>query len=128
MFPLLFGTIPTYFVMWGVAALVCIPGGTWLAARRGFPARESAMAVALLALAILIGSKLMYLVEALFFPFSDYVPPLRPGIAPRFSHPGRDPRRFSLSAGRLRLARSTLARVRRHASAGCGACPRLHTE
>lgn len=56
MYPLLFGTISTYLVMWGVAAVVCLPVGTWLAARRGFAARPSALALIILAISVVVGS------------------------------------------------------------------------
>ncbi len=72
--PLLAGSIPLYFVMWACAALTGVSVGTRVAMRAGFPAGRSAGAITLLALSILAGSKLLYLAEAHWFPFDDYVP------------------------------------------------------
>lgn len=74
MYPLLFHAIPSYFVMWAFAAVVGVAVGAWMAARAGFPTQTSAIAIALLAASILAGSKVLYLAEAHWFPFDDYVP------------------------------------------------------
>ncbi len=88
MHPLLFDSIPLYFVMWLCAAGVGIGAGTGVAARAGFPPAPSAIALALLALSILGGSKLLYLAEARFFPFDDYVPEQVRGALHGFRIPG----------------------------------------
>jgi hypothetical protein len=41
MYPLLFGVIPVYFLMWGIAAVVCVGLGTRMAVRAGFPERTA---------------------------------------------------------------------------------------
>ena len=74
MHPLLFHAIPFYFVMWICAATAGVAAGTRCAVRAGFPPGRSATALILLAFSILVGSKLLYLAEAHWFPFDDYVP------------------------------------------------------
>jgi phosphatidylglycerol:prolipoprotein diacylglycerol transferase len=74
MYPLLVGQIPSYFALWGCAAIAVVAVGVALAAQVGFSAGRSAMAISLLALSVLVGSKLLYLAEAQWFPFDDYVP------------------------------------------------------
>lgn len=73
MHPLLFGTVPSYFAMWGVAALIGVVVGSLLAIRDGQPIRRLLVGFSLFALLIL-GSKLLYGVESAFFPEDDYVP------------------------------------------------------
>ncbi len=74
MHPFLFNSIPLYFVMWACAIAVTLIAGTRMAARAGFPAGRSALVLASAVLAILVGSKALYLLEARFFPYDDYVP------------------------------------------------------
>ncbi len=74
MHPLLFDTVPLYFVMWMCAIVTAVVAGAHLGARAGFPAGRSAIAIALIAVNVLAGSKLLYLVEAYWFPSDDYVP------------------------------------------------------
>jgi phosphatidylglycerol:prolipoprotein diacylglycerol transferase len=74
MYPLLFDSIPVYYLTWVCAGIVCIPIGVRLAVNAGFPACRSSIAVVVLGLSILVGSKLLYVAEAQFFPFDDYVP------------------------------------------------------
>jgi phosphatidylglycerol:prolipoprotein diacylglycerol transferase len=74
--------------MWGIAAVVCLTTGTWLAARRGFPVQRSALALVILAVAVLIGSKALYVIEAAVLPLSDYVPPDARGSLHGFRIPG----------------------------------------
>jgi len=88
MHPLLFGAVPLYFLTWVTAALTGVIVGAVFASRAGYPACRSAIALALLALSILVGSKALYLAEAQFFPFDDYVPPDLRGIAHGFRIPG----------------------------------------
>jgi hypothetical protein len=66
MFPSVHG-VPTYFLMWGIAALVCTALGAWVASRFGFPSGRSFLALVLLVIPILLGSKLLYLLEVTFF-------------------------------------------------------------
>jgi phosphatidylglycerol:prolipoprotein diacylglycerol transferase len=75
MYPLLFNTVPLYFVMWACAIVTAVAVGGHLGARAGFPRGRSAVAIALLAVSVLVGSKLLYLAEAHWFPLDDYVPP-----------------------------------------------------
>jgi phosphatidylglycerol---prolipoprotein diacylglyceryl transferase len=88
MHPLLLDSVPLYFVMWGCAALVGIAGATRGAVRADFPATRTAVALALLALSILAGSKLLYLAEAYWFPLDDYVPQEIRGSLHGFRIPG----------------------------------------
>jgi len=74
MYPLLFDAVPFYFVMWACALVTAVAAGAYLGARAGFSAGRSAVAMALLALSVLAGSKLLYLAEAYWFPGDDYVP------------------------------------------------------
>ena len=74
MHPLLFDAVPVYFVMWACAAVTAVVVGGYLGARAGFPAARSAVAIVLLAFSVLAGSKLLYVAEAYWFPFDDYVP------------------------------------------------------
>jgi prolipoprotein diacylglyceryltransferase len=66
---------PVYFAAWLVAAVVCISIGVGMAERRGYPALRSAGVLVCCALVVLIGSKLLYVAETIFFPFDDHVPP-----------------------------------------------------
>ncbi|MFQ5667989.1 MAG: hypothetical protein ACE5I7_16360, partial [Candidatus Binatia bacterium] len=88
MHPWLFDSIPLYFVMWGCAAFTGVGVGTLVAVRAGFPASRSAVALAVLAGSILLGSKLLYLAEAHCFPFDDYVPVELRGWLHGFRIPG----------------------------------------
>src|SRR5258707_15094264 len=74
--------------MWACAALTAIYVGTRLAAQEGFPAGRSAVALVALALVVLAGSKILYLAEARFFPFDDYVPEKLRGSLHGFRIPG----------------------------------------
>jgi prolipoprotein diacylglyceryltransferase len=74
--------------MWGIAAVVCISVGTRMAVGAGFPKGRSFAALILCALAILAGSKLLYLLEATFFPHDDYVPLEARGLLHGFRIPG----------------------------------------
>jgi hypothetical protein len=74
MYPLLFDAVPLYFVMWACAIVTAVAVGARLGARAGFSAGRSAVAMTLLALSVLVGSKLLYVAEAYWFPGDDYVP------------------------------------------------------
>lgn len=88
MHPLLFDTIPLYLLAWVCAAVTGIALGARTAGRAGFPVGRSAVGIALLALSIIVGSKLLYLAEARWFPFDDYVPPEVRGSLHGFRIPG----------------------------------------
>jgi phosphatidylglycerol---prolipoprotein diacylglyceryl transferase len=88
MYPLLFDAIPLYFATSVGAALTGLMLGGYVAARSGFPAGRSTVAIALLAVSILLGSKLLYLAEARWFPFDDYVPIELRGSLHGFRIPG----------------------------------------
>lgn len=66
--------LSTYFLLWAVAATLGIAVGLRLTTRAGFPRRQSLLALSAFALTILIGSKLLYVVEHLLFPFDEPVP------------------------------------------------------
>jgi len=87
MHPLIFG-IPVYFVGWLLAALVCIPLGTELGRRSGFPALRVAALLTCCSLILLVGSKLLYVAETTLFPAEDYVPPALRGSLHGFRIPG----------------------------------------
>jgi phosphatidylglycerol---prolipoprotein diacylglyceryl transferase len=87
MYPSVFG-VPSYFLMWGVAGVACVGLGTWIASRNGFLRGRSFVALALLVIPILLGSKLHYLLEATFFPFDDYFPIGRRTFLHGFRIPG----------------------------------------
>jgi hypothetical protein len=82
------GYIPLYFVMWLCAATVAVALGTAIAASGRFPVARSVVALVMLAVAILCGSRLLYLAEARFFPFDDYVPAELRGALHGFRIPG----------------------------------------
>jgi prolipoprotein diacylglyceryltransferase len=70
----LFGFLPSYPFMWAIAAALGIAVGIRLAVNAGFPVARSALFLIVSATAILVGSKLFYLVEARFFPYDDHAP------------------------------------------------------
>lgn len=87
MSPVLWG-LPTYFVMWGVATVVCIALGIALArVNDGSVARSLAVGIFLFGV-ILAGSKLLYLAESFWFPADDYVPERLRGHGHGFRIPG----------------------------------------
>lgn len=87
MHPLLFG-VPLYFVSWLVATTICVPLGSYLAAREGMPAGRSFLAISIAGLSLLLGSKLLYVAESLSFPHDDYVPVSMRGLYRGFRMPG----------------------------------------
>ncbi len=88
MHPLLFDCVPLYVAMWLCAATVGVAAGTRVAVRVGFPAGRSAIVITVLAFLILLGSKVLYLAEAHWFPFDDYVPSQLRGSVHGFRIPG----------------------------------------
>lgn len=88
MHPQVFGTLSVYFLMWISAATVCGSLAVWWAARAGFPLGRSIVAIVILTVAILVGSKLLYLAEHRFFPFDDYAPEEARGMLHGFRIPG----------------------------------------
>jgi phosphatidylglycerol:prolipoprotein diacylglycerol transferase len=87
MFPSFLG-VPSYFLMWGIAGVACMSLGTWIASRNGFPPGRSFVALFLLVIPIILGSKLHYLLEATFVPFDDYFPIERRTFLHGFRIPG----------------------------------------
>jgi phosphatidylglycerol---prolipoprotein diacylglyceryl transferase len=71
--PQIFG-LSAYFLSWVVATVCGIGVGYRLTRRAGFPARQSLLALVLVAVAILLGSKMLFLVEHTFFPYDDPSP------------------------------------------------------
>jgi len=88
MHPLLFREIDTYFVMWLCAATLGFALGVHMAVRSGFPAGRAALALTSAVITIVLGSKLLYLLEAGFFPTDDYIPPAMRGTLHGFRIPG----------------------------------------
>jgi phosphatidylglycerol:prolipoprotein diacylglycerol transferase len=74
--------------MWGLAAGSAVTFGAVLAHRIGLPIVPSTLAITLLALSVLLGSKAWYLTEAHFFPLDDYVPQEWRGAGHGFRIPG----------------------------------------
>lgn len=75
--------------MWGVAALLGIVVALLFARRAGLPALRSAVALGVLALALPLGSKLLYLIESAILP-----------LGPLFNPPQSEPVEFFLSGFR----------------------------
>jgi len=74
--------------MWGVAFVICLAIGIDLTGEAGYPTGRSIVAISMLALSILIGSKLLYVVEQQIFPSDDYVPAELRGWLHGFRIPG----------------------------------------
>lgn len=88
MHPLLAEAFPSYFGMWLCAAVGGFVLGVVLATHAGFPRVRAGLALASAVLFILLGSKLLYLFEARFFPTDDYVPEELRGTLHGFRIPG----------------------------------------
>jgi phosphatidylglycerol:prolipoprotein diacylglycerol transferase len=73
MLPHVFG-LNVYFTFWLVAAIAGIACGLRSAERAGLPRRAALIGLVGVAAAIVIGSKLQYLVEHVFFPYDDPEP------------------------------------------------------
>lgn len=71
--PYFFG-VQSYYLMWLVAAIVGVWTGMELSRRAGFPRLRSFLALLVLTFCIFLGSKLLYVVEYLFFPLDDPLP------------------------------------------------------
>jgi phosphatidylglycerol:prolipoprotein diacylglycerol transferase len=96
--------VSTYFSFWGVAAVLGIWAGVRLARRDGFSPRPALAALAVAALAIVIGSKLLYLGEYLLFPADDPLPLGQDDFAGAMRHGFRIPGGMLLLAAVLPLA------------------------
>jgi len=74
--PLLFGIWPSYFTLWVVAATSALILGAILAKRAdtNAPTGRTLLALALCVVAVLGGSKVLYVLETYWFPHDDYVP------------------------------------------------------
>jgi len=88
MHPWLFQSVSLYLLMWICSAIVGVGLGARVTNRAGFPAGRSTAALMLLALSILVGSKLLYLAESRWFPLDDYVPAMARGSLHGFRIPG----------------------------------------
>lgn len=77
--PQIFG-VSVYFLSWVVAATCAIGVGLHLARRAGFPPRRSLLVLLLMAVAIVVGSKMLFVVEHTFFPYDDPVPAGQEGL------------------------------------------------
>jgi prolipoprotein diacylglyceryltransferase len=85
--------------MWGLAAVVCSPTAVWLAERSGFPRGRSILAVALLAVALVLGSKALFIIDFRLSPAGDLRFAKFPeGIASFLAHGFRIPGGFILMA------------------------------
>lgn len=85
--PRLFG-YSSYFLLWIIAAVVCSGLGAYLARRDGADVPRRLVVGGILFVVILLGSKVLYLAEATFFPGEDYVPPHLHGPTHGFRIPG----------------------------------------
>lgn len=90
MYPYIAG-LRTYFLMWAVAGAVAIPAATLLAAKSGFAWRKCLAASSLLGLALLVGAKLMFLVETVTFPSDDPFPAVQSDLWNLATHGFRNP-------------------------------------
>ncbi len=88
MHPLVLNLVPAYFAAWLFALGICLVLGIALSLRSGFSPRRSGIAILILAASVLLGSKLLYCIEARLFPFDDYVPPRLRGSLHGFRIPG----------------------------------------
>jgi len=95
--PEIFG-VSTYFTFWGVAAVFGIWTGLRLARRAGYPAGRSLAALGILAGALILGSKLLYLAEYVAFPADDPLPLGQDSLLAAFRHG------FRLPGGMILLA------------------------
>ena len=71
--PYIFG-FQTYFLGWGVAAVVGVTAGLQLARREGFRQRDAFLILCGVVVTVLLGSKLLYVAEYLLFPGDDPAP------------------------------------------------------
>src|SRR5262250_755600 len=77
--PEIFG-VSVYFLSWAVATVCGIAVGQRLARRAGFPAWQSFLALLAFAAAIVVGSKLLFVIEHVCFPYDDPVGPGQEGF------------------------------------------------
>jgi phosphatidylglycerol:prolipoprotein diacylglycerol transferase len=105
--PEIFG-ISTYFSFWGVAAVFGIWTGVRLARRAGFATAPSVAALVVLALALVVGSKLFYLAEYALFPADDPLPLGQDDLAGALRHGFRIPGGMLLLAAVLPLVCAAL--------------------
>jgi hypothetical protein len=85
---ILFGYLAAYPTMWILAAVVGVAAGVAFAHYTNLPKGRSALAIAVLASVILVGSKLLYLAELSLYPRDDYVPLSERGWLHGFRIPG----------------------------------------
>lgn len=83
--------IPSYFLMWGAAAVLGVGVGLRLARSAGFPGGKSLGALLILALCIVVGSKFLFLAESVLFPLDDVLPTPQSGWPAVLSHGFRNP-------------------------------------
>lgn len=88
MWPDLTEPVPVYLAMWLAATIVCSAMGIVVVRAQGDPLVRTLLLGVFLFAVILLGSKLLYLAEATFFPDDDYVPPQMRGAAHGFRIPG----------------------------------------
>ena len=90
MLPSVFG-LNTYFLFWGVAAVFGVSVGVMRATAAGFPRGRSFAALLAFTLAILLGSKLLFVVEHTLFPWDDPAPQGQESLAEVLWHGFRIP-------------------------------------
>ncbi|MBX3025424.1 prolipoprotein diacylglyceryl transferase [bacterium] len=88
MHPQVFGAVSVYFLAWAAAAVVGVATALRRATVVSLPLGRSFVALICVVLAILLGSRLLYLAEASWFPADDYVPPSVRGALHGFRIPG----------------------------------------
>lgn len=107
MFPSVYG-VSTYFLLWGTAAVVCTPVAVWLTQRSAFPRGKSVIAVTLLAVALIVGAKALFVAD---FALSTLGDPrfalLAGGEVPPLTHGFRIPGGFIM----MTLALPVICRV-----------------
>jgi len=90
MLPSVFG-LNTYFLFWGVAAVFGVSVGIQRATAAGFPRARSIAALLTFTIAIVLGSKLLFIVEHLLFPWDDPAPQGQESLAQVLWHGFRIP-------------------------------------
>ena len=88
MHPSLAHSLPAYLAAWLCAGVVGVAVGFIWAARHGFPARRTVLALLCAVVTILAGSKILYLLESQLYPADDYVPVVLRGSLHGFRIPG----------------------------------------
>jgi hypothetical protein len=88
MHPFLFDTVSVYLLSWIVTAVIVLPLGTYAGTRAAGSRGGSALAMMATMVVVIVGSKLLFFIEAAYFPGDDYVPQAYRGPFHGFRIPG----------------------------------------